>query len=177
MISPVLANQEQHIHCRAHKKVVLVGKCISLGAGNQDVQWLNQLEINWLVSKFGSKLRGSCPAADPHLTNGKKWLFWVGLKNKKPRFNYEFEVLNLFDWYSAEEEGYEPNFMTAGNQYFVGGEILYSPDDSPLIEWLQIVINILSIVDFSTNVLVEVLQNIWQRDQSCWGCWSRAHVF
>lgn len=32
----------------------------------------------------------------------------VGLKTKKPRNQRDFEVLILFDYYSAEEEGFEP---------------------------------------------------------------------
>jgi hypothetical protein len=38
-----------------------------------------------------AKLEGHAP--NPHLTNGKKSLFWGALKNKKPRNLYEFEVL------------------------------------------------------------------------------------
>jgi hypothetical protein len=36
------------------------------------------------------------------------WLFLVCSKNKKPRNHYDFEVLIVFDFYLAEEEGFEP---------------------------------------------------------------------
>ena len=36
------------------------------------------------------------------------WLILVGPKTKKPRNREDFEVLTLFDFYSAEEEGNEP---------------------------------------------------------------------
>ena len=36
------------------------------------------------------------------------WLFLVCPKNKKPRNHYDFEVLIVFDFYLAEEEGFEP---------------------------------------------------------------------
>lgn len=36
------------------------------------------------------------------------WLILVGPKTKKPRNREDFEVLTLFDFYSAEEEGFEP---------------------------------------------------------------------
>ena len=36
------------------------------------------------------------------------WLILVGPKTKKPRNREDFEVLILSDFYSAEEEGFEP---------------------------------------------------------------------
>ena len=36
------------------------------------------------------------------------WLFLVCPKTKKPRNLLDFEVLTLIDFYSAEEEGFEP---------------------------------------------------------------------
>ena len=36
------------------------------------------------------------------------WLILVCPKTKKPRNRDDFEVLTLFDFYSAEEEGFEP---------------------------------------------------------------------